>query len=77
MVEFDADVIPGISPSQPAMLSGNIDQEFQNHTYFVTGYSHVYKLARTGNSTFDTTVSLLDEQPAGTGSSVSQPSETT
>jgi hypothetical protein len=76
VVKCNTDVIPGLSPSQSATIMGNINAEFASHTYYVTGYSHVFKLMRGGTSSqFDTTMSLLDQQPAGTGKAVSQPSE--
>lgn len=73
----EADLIPSMSPSQPATLSGDISQEFASHTYYVTGYSHTFGLRRGGSgSEFCTAFTLLDRQPAGTGKSAAAPEDT-
>lgn len=71
---LESDVIPGISPSQPATLTGLIAPEFASHTYYVTAYSHRFRQGKE-DAEFGTYFSLLDRQPAGTGKSTSDPLE--
>lgn len=66
----DANFIPVIAPSNPAKIGGDVEATFTSHDYFVTAYSHSYKVGQRGEGTFDTTAKLLDRQPEGKGSSV-------
>jgi hypothetical protein len=67
-----ADIIPGIAPSQPATLDGNIPAGFLSHQYYVTGYTHTFNMPQGGAARaaeLDTSFMLLDVQPVGEGSS--------
>jgi hypothetical protein len=64
--------LPSVQPANPVSLAGQINQEFAAHQYFVTEYSHHYKLptgAKVGE--FHTMLKMLDRQPIGSGESVS------
>jgi hypothetical protein len=66
VVKATADFIPNLAPSTPATISGSdLDQEFATHTYYVTSFSHVFKMGRGGAAEFGTHLQLLDMQPAG------------
>jgi len=66
------DCIPTVMPSNPATLAGQINQEFAAHQYFVTNYSHHFKMSpKSKVGTFHTEIKLLDRQPIGAGESVS------
>lgn len=67
-----ANCIPWIQPSNPATIMGQIDPEFASHQYFVTQYSHQFRMPKgNGNAVFDTHLTLLDRQPVGKGNAVS------
>jgi hypothetical protein len=66
------DCIPTVMPSNPATLAGLINQEFAAHQYFVTNYSHHFKMTpKSKVGTFHTELKLLDQQPIGAGASTS------
>jgi hypothetical protein len=71
IVHGQADIIPGIAPSQPATLDGDIDAGFLSHQYYVTSYSHTFTMPQGGGgkADLDTSFMLLDVQPVGEGSS--------
>jgi hypothetical protein len=71
IVQGAADIIPGIAPSQPARLDGDIDDGFLSHQYYVTSYSHTFSMPQGGGgkAELDTSFMLLDVQPVGEGSS--------
>jgi hypothetical protein len=63
--------LPSVQPATPVSLAGQINQEFASHKYFVTEYSHHYKLTAGSNTgEFHTMLKMLDRQPIGDGESV-------
>lgn len=69
---LSCNVIATIAPSNPARLSGLIASEFSSHTYYVTGYTHEFRMGdKPGTSEYISHVTLLDRQPEGTGKPVS------
>ncbi len=64
--------VPTVQPSNPATLGGQINGEFAAHKYFVTQYNHKFSMGKEGGGegAFDTHMMMLDEQPTGTGESV-------
>ena len=65
--------IPGLLPNTPASLTGQISPTFANNRYFVTQYSHHYRLpAGADDGEFSTVMSLLNHQPAGAGEPTSK-----
>jgi hypothetical protein len=70
IVTGSADIVPGMSPSQPVTLDGNIPAGFLSHQYYVTGYTHNFSMPQGGASRqaeLDTSFMLLDVQPVGEG----------
>jgi hypothetical protein len=68
--------LPQVLPANPVSLAGQINQEFAAHQYFVTEYSHHYKLpvgSKVGE--FHTMLKTLDRQPIGAGESVASAGE--
>lgn len=68
--------IPSVQPSNPATVAGEVNQEFTSHQFFVTEYTHSFRLpANSEHGEFATVLKLLDRQPIGAGESVTQASE--
>jgi hypothetical protein len=71
IVNGAADIVPGMAPSQPVTLDGDIDDGFLGHQYYVTGYTHTFNMPQGGGSSraaeLDTSFMLLDVQPVGEG----------
>lgn len=76
IADVGANFIPLIAPSNPAKLGGDIEDEFSSHDYFVTAYTHSYRVGEKGDGTFGTSAKMLDRQPEGKGSAVSSAEET-
>jgi hypothetical protein len=72
IVHGEADIVPGMAPSQPVTLDGDIDAGFLSHQYYVTGYTHTFNMPQGGGGSraaeLDTSFMLLDVQPVGEGS---------
>lgn len=71
IVHGAADIVPGMAPSQPVTLDGDIEAGFRSHQYYVTGYTHTFNMPQGGGSRraeLDTSFTLLDIQPVGEGS---------
>lgn len=75
VAEAEADLVTGMAPGQIVMLTGQIDQEFAAHTYYVTAFSHVFKIGARGRPSgkLQTNFKVLDRQPEGQGKPVKKP----
>jgi len=69
IVRADMDILPGVEPSQAARLDGAINAGFLAHSYYVTSFSHMFKMGK-NTAKLDTSLMLLDQQPGGAGESV-------
>lgn len=69
IVKTSTRCIPTLQPSNPVTLLGQLNQEFLAHQYFVTQYGHKLRMPKgQGDAAiFDTSLTLLDRQPAGKG----------
>lgn len=80
ILNFTADLVPGLIPMNHMLLSGPadaIDQEFTTHDYYVNAYSHTFGLPGSSPSGgMDTEIMALDIQLEGKGTPLTQTAKT-
>jgi prophage tail gpP-like protein len=72
IISATIDMLPTVVPLQQVTITGDVEQEFSGHQYYVNAATHKYALPGPGRGegTVETTITALDIQVEGVGDSV-------